>query len=65
MSQVEIKEIHDGNLSLLTEFLEKFKLNSLGFFRYFDNRDFECLKNHYTTVVAVKNEEAVGYGHLE
>jgi hypothetical protein len=50
------------NLNLLKEFIENNKNNN---FRYYDNRDFDCIKNHISTNLYYEDDVCVGYGHLD
>lgn len=52
------------NHKLLTQFL-KTAGDSLTSFRYFNNRDFNVLKNHRCTYLLLENNTPVCYGHLD
>jgi RimJ/RimL family protein N-acetyltransferase len=39
--------------------------SSLDSFRYFDKRPLEIIENHIVTLVAMIDEQVVGYGHLD
>jgi hypothetical protein len=50
------------NLNLLKEFIGNNKNDN---FRYYDNREFECIKNHISTNLYYEGDICVGYGHLD
>lgn len=54
--------INYKNLNLLKEFIGNNKNNN---FRYYDNRDFDCIENHISTNLYYEDDVCVGYGHLD
>lgn len=64
MVKTEIVELKSANVNLINQFL----LNagsSLKTFRYFEKRSLETIQNHLITYVLVKENQVIGYGHLE
>jgi ribosomal protein S18 acetylase RimI-like enzyme len=51
-------------LEKLVFFLEENE-EGLKHFRYFKNRNLECLKNHLSTFLFLEEEKTIGYGHLD
>ena len=64
MSDLKVVEIREDNRVLVSEFLDTIQ-NSKKKFRYFDNRELECLENHLVTLVFKLGNRAVAYGHLD
>ena len=64
MVKTEIVEVKSANVNLINQFL----LNagsSLKTFRYFEKRSLETIQNHLITYALVKEDQVIGYGHLE
>lgn len=54
--------INKDNIYLLKTFI---KLNTSSFFRYYETRNIDIIKNHLITVILTDNNEIIGYGHLD
>jgi ribosomal protein S18 acetylase RimI-like enzyme len=50
------------NIHLLKTFIN---LNTSNFFRYYNKRNINIIKNHLITLVLTNNNEIIGYGHLD
>lgn len=55
-------EITEKNIHILQKFIN---LNNSKNFTYYDKRNKEVIKNHIVTVVLHKEDEIIGYGHLD
>ena len=64
MNVLQIVEIGESNTLLLSEFLGTIN-ESRKNFRYFENRDFECLQDHMVTLVFKLGDTPAAYGHLD
>lgn len=64
VNKLIFKQIDFKNHNLLKVFIEN-SGNSLKSFRYFENRDFKVLNDHILTVILLKNNCPIGYGHLD
>ena len=52
-----------NNTRLLNTFIE---LNTSKFFRYYNKRNINIIKNHLITLILINNtNEIIGYGHLD
>jgi GNAT superfamily N-acetyltransferase len=60
----QIISVDLSNKHLIQEFL-RHAGSSLNKFRYFKSRPIEVIKNHAVTLVALKENKVVGYGHLD
>ena len=60
---MKLIHINESNQTLLNEFIQK---NNSKFFRYYDKRDINIIKNHIFTVILKNNEDnIVGYAHID
>jgi len=59
--KMKITKVQD-NIKLLKKFIINIDSN---FFRYYDKRNLECLKNHKYTILGIVNEIPIAYGHLD
>ena len=60
-----IRELNKGDendINKLKVFIDK---NDSNFFRYFDNRDISCIKDHKYTIVVEMNNDIIGYAHID
>lgn len=64
IQDVELREIRLSETNLIKEFLF-FAGSSLNSFRYFDKRPLTIISNHVITVLMFKNNQPIGYGHLD
>ena len=64
MTQIQKISITPSNSFLITDFLSRAGA-SLNSFRYFAKRPIEVINNHVCTLVFIKNNEPVCYGHLD
>lgn len=62
--QEKIIHIKQNNIALLKQFISNMDSSS-NTFRYFENRKISCIKKHLLTVLILKDEEPVAYGHLD
>lgn len=62
--QEKIIHIKQNNIALLKQFISNMGSSS-NTFRYFENRKISCIKKHLLTVLILKDEEPVAYGHLD
>ncbi len=60
----EIVSVNLSNKNLIDDFLKNAG-SSLIKFRYFKSRPIEIIKNHLTTLIALKEKKPVGYAHLD
>jgi perosamine synthetase len=54
--------INDNNKELLSEYIKTIDTH---FFRYYNNRPVDIIKNHVITVLLQKNNITVGYAHVD
>jgi len=54
--------INSKNINLLKKFI---LLNNSKNFRYYCNRDISVIKNHIITLILTKDDNIIGYGHLD
>lgn len=59
-----IIEVTEKNLFLLEEFITNMG-NSSVTFRYFQNRESSCIKNHLVCYLILDKNEPIAYGHLD
>ena len=62
MDNINIIEINDTNVELLTQFLSN-PLPST--FRYFEKRTIDVIQNHVITLLLKKEDEIIGYAHID
>ena len=62
--ETDIIQISHKNIELLKDFLSRIE-KSKKTFRYYDNRDIQCIKNHLVTLVCVFEGKTIAYGHLD
>ena len=62
IDNINIIEINDTNVELLTQFISN-PLPST--FRYFEKRTVEVIKDHAVTVLLKKEENIIGYAHID
>lgn len=58
MEIVKVKK----NINLIKNF---FLENKSKYFTYYDNRDFNIIKNHISTILLLNNNKYIGYGHID
>ena len=58
----EFLQINQKNIHILEKFI---KLNTSENFTYYKKRTKEVINNHIVTVILHKEEEIIGYGHLD
>jgi len=61
MDNSKIK-IRNPTLNELRNFFEN---NKSPYFRYFENRDYDSIKNHIYTRLYIYEDEIFGYGHID
>ena len=59
---MHIHNVNDDNIEILRTFLKNDIPKS---FRYFNRRDFHCIKNHIITLIMTFDDVPVGYAHLD
>lgn len=59
---MNINIINKDNIYLLKNFI---KLNDSNYFRYYDSRTIDVIKNHILTIVLTLKDNIIGYGHLD
>jgi ribosomal-protein-alanine N-acetyltransferase len=59
---MEIIELNNKNIIYLENFL---KNNIPDTFRYFSKRNIDVIDNHLLTIVLLKDDESVGYAHID
>jgi ribosomal protein S18 acetylase RimI-like enzyme len=64
VSETSFSLVTFEDTTLLESFLRTAK-SSLESFRYYDSRELAVVKNHFITTVLLRNNEPVGYGHLD
>lgn len=58
-----INIINTSNIKLLKEFI---KLNDSKYFRYYDKRNIDIIKNHLITIIITDNDNnIIGYSHID
>ena len=60
--KIKIIEVTQNNKNLLKKFISSIKNR---FFRYYDSRNIDIIKNHKLTILALIENEAIGYGHID
>ncbi len=63
-SEIGLVAVSKENRNLITRFLEKLG-SSKQQFRYFNHRNLEVLDNHLVTLLFLRGNEPVAYGHLD
>ena len=61
---IQLREIDIKDTKLVETFLAHAG-NSLSSFRYFNKRPLTIISNHLVTVLAIKDDVPIGYGHLD
>lgn len=64
VKDISLVDVYSDNTSLIKEFLEGAS-ESIKSFRYFENRPLSIVSNHIKTVIAIYDNQPVGYGHLD
>jgi RimJ/RimL family protein N-acetyltransferase len=64
VSETSFSLVTFEDTTLLKSFLRTAK-SSLESFRYYDSRELAVIQNHIITTVLLRNNEPVGYGHLD
>jgi len=64
MSGIEVVRVTDQNKSILSQFIDNMGSSSDSF-RYFKTRTIDAIKNHEKTLVLVREDDIVAYGHLD
>lgn len=64
MSNIEVVHVTDQNKSILSQFIDNMGSSSDSF-RYFKRRTIDAIKNHEKTLVLVREDDIVAYGHLD
>ena len=64
MSGIEVVHVTDQNKSILSQFIDNMGSSSDSF-RYFKTRTIDAIKNHEKTLVLVREDDIVAYGHLD
>jgi RimJ/RimL family protein N-acetyltransferase len=64
VKEISLVDVYSDNTSLIKEFLEGAS-ESIKSFRYFENRPLSIVSNHIKTVIAIYDNQPVGYGHLD
>ena len=59
---MEIVYINQSNIIYLQQFIDVIKSPT---FRYFNNRNISCIKNHVVTLIGLIDNNVVGYGHID
>ncbi len=61
---ISIREVGINETQLIKSFLLE-SPETIKSFRYFENRPLEVVSNHIITIIALFDNRAVGYGHLD
>ena len=61
---ISIREVGINETQLIKSFLLEAP-ETIKSFRYFENRPLEVVSNHIITIIALCDNRAVGYGHLD
>lgn len=61
---ISLVDVYSDNTRLIKEFLDG-ATESIKSFRYFENRPLSIVSNHIKTVIAIYDNQPVGYGHLD
>jgi ribosomal protein S18 acetylase RimI-like enzyme len=64
VSETSFSLVTFEDTTLLKSFLRTAK-SSLESFRYYDSRELAVIQNHIITTILLRNNEPVGYGHLD
>ncbi len=64
MDDIQFKKIGNQDLKLIETFLSVAG-SSLNSFRYFNKRPLTVISNHIATVLLIKDNVPIGYGHLD
>jgi ribosomal protein S18 acetylase RimI-like enzyme len=59
---MEILHVNSQNKCILLQFLDN-KLPST--FRYFSNRNVDCIRNHEITIIGIIDSVPIAYGHID
>ena len=63
MNKLIYNIINTSNIKILKEFI---KLNNSKYFRYYDKRDIDIIKNHLITIIITDNDNnIIGYSHID
>jgi len=64
MVGIEVVYVTDQNKSILSQFIDNMGSSSDSF-RYFETRTIDAIKNHEKTLLFVREDDIIAYGHLD
>lgn len=64
MNDIEVVHVTEENKNILSQFIDRMG-SSCNSFRYFKTRTLDVIKNHEKTLVFVRGDDTIAYGHLD